>query len=809
MATSGGDSPLGAASSRTIDDLLICPVCLEPFKEPKTLSCLHTFCTICLENCRRPYRRDITCPVCKKITPLSPAGIQGLQHDFRIQQIREILHRQSSSPPPNASSGPRSPDTQMVESENHECDICKSRQRKTDASVHCSQCSLFFCHQCLEKHNQNALFSGHHIVDLDSESASEKLFCKTHKDYTVKFFCKPCGSMLCTICIMDHPADHAPVPLDKSVIERYQQELHESLRTVNSKLSEVKSRTKYLETLKQSHQKALFDTQTHIREKTNDLVAQIRDQEQRLLQEVQQKMETKMKEIGLDLLGEMHFHRVNMENLYGDLQNVVKGSPQECLLVYEELISRMKAVSDTTLPSLQKSKATNSVKFVPSEEVQLGVVLGQLQECTLDEDVDEPSSPTASSSYATLLSMAASPGKSTSRRVTSILNALSSSRKNEVKIGKVKAFTSPSSPPRAKSPNAINADDLMTGITTTGEDDALQPLPSTSGLVSSTTGGPLSPSSPTSPGAPPGSPPSPDDQIQPSSSSSSSGFLTRPKVVFKIDQIGGWPGKIMCPSAVAFLPDGSVIVCECENRLQVFDKKGNSVKIIAWGKIKPQGVAVTRDKKIAITDKRDQCVKIYGLDGECKSAWGQGMFGLPTGITCTGSGKFVITDVDRHVVSVHSPDGAMLTHFGCWGSGDYQFNSPTYVTVNQDEQIIVSDSCNGCVKIFDKAGKFIKKFTIGSSSSSQGQVRRPQGLCVDTDGNIIVADRDNNRVSLYSPDGQFIKHVLERRDSIRYPCDVCVNADGQIAVVESHSGFLSKEPHHAVKLFHIKQNAQQ
>ena len=800
MATSSGDFAPGAAGSRTIDDLLICPVCLEPFKEPKTLSCLHTFCTICLENCRRPYRRDISCPVCKKVTPLSPAGVQGLQNDFRIQQIREIINRQSSSPPPNASSGPRSPEPHSADGENHVCDICKSRQRRTSASVHCSQCSLFFCTQCLEKHDQNALFSGHHIVDLETDSSTDKLFCKTHKDCTVKFFCKPCGSMLCTICIMDHPPDHSPVPLDRSTIEKYQKDLHESLRVINSKLSEVKSRTKYLETVKQTHQKVLFETQATIRERTNELIAQIKEQEKNLLKEVQQRMEARMREIGLDMLGEMNFHKMNIENLYSDVQTVIKGSPQECLLVYEDLIGRMKAVSETTLPSLQKSKATNIVKFIPSDEVQMGVALGQLQECTLDEaDAEEPSSPTSplpSSSYATLLSMAASPTKAVPRRVTSILNALSSSRKSEVKIGKVKAFsTAAASPPRAKSPNAINADELMSGITTSGDDDSSQPQPSTSGLVSSNNIGPLSPSSP------PPSSPSQDDPPP------SSGFLTRPKVVFKIDQIGGWPGKIMSPSAVAFLPDGSVIVCECENRLQIFDRKGNSMKIIAWGKIKPQGVVVTRDGKIAITDKKDKCIKIYSSDGDCKAVWGQGMFSLPTGITCTHSGKFVITDVDRHMVSVHSPDGAMLTQFGCWGSGDYQFNSPTYVTVNQEEQIIVSDSCNGCVKIFDKAGKFIKKFTVGSSGAAQGQVKRPQGLCVDPEGKIIVADRDNNRVSMYSSDGHFIKHILERKDSIRYPCDVCINNEGQVAVVESHSGFLSKEPHHAVKMFQIKQGS--
>ncbi len=796
MATSGADSPPGAASSRTIDDLLICPVCLEPFKEPKTLVCLHTFCTICLENCRRPYRRDIPCPVCKKVTPLGPGGIQGLQHDFRIQQIREILQRQSSSPPPNASSGPRSPESpQHVCDGDQLCDICKSHQRRKEASFHCSQCSLYFCKRCLEKHDQNTLFSSHHVVDLDIENASDKLFCKTHKEYTVKYFCKPCGSMLCTICTMDHPSDHAPVPLDRTLMERYQHDLQDSLKMVNSKLSEVKSRTKYLETLKQTHQKALFETQNSIREKTNELINQIRDQEQRLLQEAQQRMETKMKKVGLDMLGEMNFHKMNIENLYCDLQSVINSSPQECLLVYEDLINRMKAVSETSLPPITSAKAASIVKFVPADDAQLKSILGQLQECTMDEEGEESGSNMPTSSYASLLSMAASPTKAVPRRVTSILNALSSSRKNEVKIGKVKAFTAASlgSPPRATSPNAINADELMSGIQSASDVDSDQPEPSTSGLtLNMSPGSPFNaPKSPASPGSP-----NPEDQ--------SSGYLSKPRVVFKLDQIGGWPGKIMSPSSADFLPDGSVIVCECENRLQTFDRAGNSTKIIAWGKIKPQGVAITRDGRIAITDKKDKCVKVYTSEGECKSVWGCGMFSLPTGIACTQAGNFVITDVDRHMVSVHSPDGALLKQFGSWGSGNCQFNSPTYVTVNKEDQIIVSDSCNGCIKTFDQSGKFLRKFTI-TSSSAQGQVRRPQGLCVDPHGNILIADRDNHRVSLYTPDGHLIRHVLDRRDSIRYPCDVRINSDGQVVVVESHSGFLTKEPHHAIKLFQVRQ----
>ena len=365
--------------------------------------------------------------------------------------------------------------------------------------------------------------------------------------------------------------------------------------------------------------------------------------------------------------------------------------------------------------------------------------------------------------------------KNRSKRAA-ILNAMSPNRKGEVKIGKVKAFKFSSSVDKSKATQAINADDLI-GSTSDLMDS---PQPSTS----------ASPPPPACPASPP--PPS-----QPRN------YLTKASLIFKVDQVGGWPGKIMNPSGVDFMPDGNIVVAEGDNRLQIFDRCGQSMRIIGWGKIKPQQVTFTRDGKLAITDKRDKCVKVFNTDGELKAMWGSGLLGLPTGIATMASGKFVVTDVDKHVISIHAADGSVLTQFGSWGSGDYQFNSPSYVTVNQEEEIFVSDTGNGCIKVFDQTGKFLRKFTL--SSSSQGSVRRPQGICVDTMGNILIADRDNHRVSLHSKDGHFSSHVLDKNDGLRYPCDIKASVDGYVVVVETHSGFLSKEPHHAVKMFRLSQ----
>ncbi len=751
-------------SPRTITDLLTCPVCLEGYRDPKTLVCLHTFCSVCLENCRRPYRREIICPVCKKCTPLSPHGVNGLQNDFRIQQIRDIL--QSGQPSP-----PLSDDEGACASPDKPCDLCKIQQARTQASHHCVQCCIFFCHGCVEKHASNPLFVEHHVINMHDDNAAETLFCKVHKEYSIRYFCKPCGMMLCTICTMGHDQQHSPVSLDKNVISTYQKDLKGNLKSIKSKLNEVKSRTKYLETVRQTYQKALYEAQNSIKDKTNELIDNIREQERQLLQEAMMRMETKMRQLGLDNLGEMNFHKTNIENLHQDVVNVMQGSPQQCLVAYEDLINRMKAVSESTLPILLAPKVKSVVKFIPAED-GMSVVLGQLQEIGIQDELPQDGVSTHQPyiSYNDVTMAVATPRKGVPKRVTSILNALSPVRKGDVKIGKVKAFSTHGE----KAKKAINADDLISSACSESD----EPQPSTSSLQLDT---------------PPGSPPQGDTNNQQ--------YLTKPKLVFKVDQVGGWPGKIMNPSSVDFLLDGSVVVAEGDNRLQVFDRNGQSLRIIGWGKIKPQGITVTRDGKIAITDKKDKCVKIFTQEGELRSQWGSGMFGLPAGIATLSSGNFVVTDVDRHAISIHSPDGSLLTQFGTWGSGDYQFNSPAYVAINHSEEILISDSCNGCVKVFDQHGKFIRKFTF--TTNAQGSLRRPQGICIDKNGKILVADRDNHRVALFNPDGMFVRYILSRTDSIKYPCDIKLNEEGHVVIVETHSGFLSKEPHHAIKMFKV------
>jgi len=89
-------------------------------------------------------------------------------------------------------------------------------------------------------------------------------------------------------------------------------------------------------------------------------------------------------------------------------------------------------------------------------------------------------------------------------------------------------------------------------------------------------------------------------------------------------------------------------------------------------------------------------------------------------------------------------------------------------------------------KIFDENNELIK--TFGTKGSKDGQVDLPYGVTVDCENNLVISDMWNNRVSLYTQDGQFLRNILPdtHSHSVRLPAFVSVtrgdNEDYRMAI---------------------------
>ncbi len=67
-------------------------------------------------------------------------------------------------------------------------------------------------------------------------------------------------------------------------------------------------------------------------------------------------------------------------------------------------------------------------------------------------------------------------------------------------------------------------------------------------------------------------------------------------------------------------------------------------------------------------------------------------------------------------------------------------------------------------QVYECSGEF--QFSFGGNQAGPKELNHPSGLTVDEQDNIIVADYGNGCVKLFSPDGKFIKSI------VKYPQNV-------------------------------------
>jgi DNA-binding beta-propeller fold protein YncE len=79
--------------------------------------------------------------------------------------------------------------------------------------------------------------------------------------------------------------------------------------------------------------------------------------------------------------------------------------------------------------------------------------------------------------------------------------------------------------------------------------------------------------------------------------------------------------------------------------------------------------------------------------------------------------------------------------FGLWG--------PRGIAVDSQGHVLVADTGNKRIVIYDTDGNFISQF--GGEGTAAGQFDEPVGLAFDTQGNLYVADTWNQRIQVFVP----------------------------------------------------------
>jgi sugar lactone lactonase YvrE len=229
-------------------------------------------------------------------------------------------------------------------------------------------------------------------------------------------------------------------------------------------------------------------------------------------------------------------------------------------------------------------------------------------------------------------------------------------------------------------------------------------------------------------------------------------------------------------------------------------QSGNYTVDTNWARL-PAGTTWNGNTSWITADGKGQVVvlvrtapyfRVLTREGAFVNAFGDdGLFQSAHSVTIDAQGALWVTDSAAHVVHKLSPDGRLLMTLGKKGvAGDNAsrdlFNQPNHVAIAPNGDIYVSDGYgNARVMHFSSDGQFVR--IIGGVKGSQpGQLQLPHGVALDSSGRILVNDSDNQRVSVFDRDGRFV-------EAWPYPSrgGIAVAADDTVYISDVNAGIVN------------------
>ena len=137
--------------------------------------------------------------------------------------------------------------------------------------------------------------------------------------------------------------------------------------------------------------------------------------------------------------------------------------------------------------------------------------------------------------------------------------------------------------------------------------------------------------------------------------------------------------------------------------------------------------------------------KIEEKNCQLVTHYGGKEFNCPRGVSIRPNDEVVIVDSNNKEVIIFDKDLKLIRTFG-QGSGDSKLNNTFSIAVGHNV-IAVSEFHDHVVKKFSLQGDYLSKF--GSRGRGDGQFINPQGLCFNSKDLLYVVDNSNCRVQVF------------------------------------------------------------
>ena len=708
---------------RNLKERVTCPICFDTYTEPKTITCLHTFCCECLKRHALTTQREgkFRCPECQAQVGV-PERFDQLPTGFLQNSLLGLLAVQQSGDGSEIS-----------------CGNCRKKSVETSF---CFDCGKFFCPDCMNAHEllANTAFEGHKVrrtKDFQVEDYEALLkrqsFCSQqyHEREVTRFFCLECQTCVCQVCVVTGHRNHAVDPLDKAA-DHEKAKIMEGTELMKEKgkicgdvFREIEQTIRVLDT-------NISIAKREISQAVELIIAKAREREREALETLENTRTSRTERLNtvktqLQSLGK----QINQAIEFAD-NLVQRSSSSDILQSKKSLERRFKNLSDSPIPTLPVSSFVKFVSTFEQENVTLGftattepVVEGLEQEFQAGVETALFVNPKLARERQAHISL------DVDIKPTNNIASFLVSEKEE---GTFQVRFTPKVPGSYSIQLAVNIGTLSLKTFTRNV------------LVR-------------------------ERQLE---------------VVGELDLKGELlvhPRGIAVNSkgliAVTDCDGDCIWIFDKEGNY--LRKIGDNLVSITF----PSGITFINDSEILVAEELNCSIQQFDVHtGKKVNSFGRrgekvGEFQNPMGVCMDSQGRVIISDFYNNRIQVFTKEYEPLFRFGAEGDGSGSLNRPSACVFSQNT-FIVTEPRNHCLKIFDGTGNFLDK--IGDKGEGDGQLNWPRDLCIEKSGNhnnILVCDGENKRIVQFTVEGSYTGKTVTKLQS---PTGIATTPDGKILV---------------------------
>lgn len=195
--------------------------------------------------------------------------------------------------------------------------------------------------------------------------------------------------------------------------------------------------------------------------------------------------------------------------------------------------------------------------------------------------------------------------------------------------------------------------------------------------------------------------------------------------------------------------------------IYVYDADGRYLRTFApkgdlGGGWAPLGLAFDQQGRLYATDvrKAPHRILVFDHDGTLRRSLGASdSLSFPNGVLVTGDGTVAVSDSNNGRVLLYGPDGTVAAAINR-GVGEGDLGLPRGIAVDDTGRLYVVDTANHTVRLYrlgpgsDPTPRYLGSF--GDEGIADGRFEFPNGAAADHRGRVYLTDRENNRVQVWS-----------------------------------------------------------